>query len=410
MLKVLFCLVACLAFACATVHFKEEFDAGWESRWVQSNADDASGAAGKFVATPGKYYGDAKLDSGVQTHPDARYFKYSAKFPKFSSKDKTLVVQYTVKNEQDLDCGGGYIKVFPPGLEQSSFNGDSEYNIMFGPDKCGSTNRVHFILNYKDKNHLIKKTIYPSSDKLTHVYTAILNPDQTYEVRIDGEKKESGSLLEDWDFLPPKEIPDPDAKKPADWVDEKEIADPQAKKPEGWDDVPKEIVDPDAKKPEDWDEELDGQWEAPTVPNPAYKGEWVAPMIPNPEYKGEWIHPKVPNPEYFTDDSIYAFDHEFVGFEIWQVKTGTIFDHILISDSVEEADEFVNGHFAAQKKAEKEMFDKQEEERQEKERAEREAEAAKHKEEEQEEEGEEGEDDEQDDDDHDHDHKGHDEL
>jgi hypothetical protein len=29
---------------------------------------------------------------------------------------------------------------------------------------------------------------------------------------------------------------------------------------------------------EDWDDEDDGEWEAPTVPNPEYKGEWKPKM------------------------------------------------------------------------------------------------------------------------------------
>lgn len=33
-----------------------------------------------------------------------------------------------------------------------------------------------------------------------------MNPDNTYEVQIDGEKVESGELEADWDFLPPKKI------------------------------------------------------------------------------------------------------------------------------------------------------------------------------------------------------------
>jgi calreticulin len=53
----------------------------------------------------------------------------------------------------------------------------------------------------------------------THLYTLILNPDNTYEVLIDNEKAESGTLEEDWDFLPPKMIKDPEAKKPEDWDD-----------------------------------------------------------------------------------------------------------------------------------------------------------------------------------------------
>jgi len=117
--KVIALFVVCLALASATVYFQEEFDAGWENRWVHSTADDAAGTAGKFVATPGQYYGDAEKDSGVQTSTDARFYKSSAHFPKFSNKDKPLVLQYTVKHEQDLDCGGAYIKLAPPGLDQS---------------------------------------------------------------------------------------------------------------------------------------------------------------------------------------------------------------------------------------------------------------------------------------------------
>jgi len=45
-----------------------------------------------------------------------------------------------------------------------------------------------------------------------------------------------------------KVIPDPDAKKPEDWVDEAEILDETDKKPEDWDKIPKTIVDPEAKK------------------------------------------------------------------------------------------------------------------------------------------------------------------
>lgn len=29
---------------------------------------------------------------------------------------------------------------------------------------------------------------------------------------------------------------------------------------------------------EDWDDEDDGEWEAPTIPNPEYKGEWKPKM------------------------------------------------------------------------------------------------------------------------------------
>lgn len=116
------------------------------------------------------------------------------------------------------------------------------------------------------------------------MYTLILNPDNTYEVQIDGEKAEGGDLESDWDFLPAKKIKDPDAKKPDDWDENEYIDDPEDKKPDDWE-KPEHIPDPEAKKPEDWDDEMDGEWEPPMIDNPEYKGEWKPKQIKNPEYK-----------------------------------------------------------------------------------------------------------------------------
>ena len=234
---------------------------------------------------------------------------------------------------------------------------------MFGPDICGTTKRTHVIVNYNGQNHLVKREVRAESDEFTHLYTLIVKPDNTYEVLIDGQSAQKGNIKEDFDVLPPKEIKDPNQKKPSDWVDEKTIADPEDKKPEGWDDIPATIADPDAKKPEDWDDELDGEWEAPQIDNPEYKGEWSPKMIPNPAYKGEWVHPLIANPEYKDDDNIYAFDHiAYVGLEIWQVKAGTIFDNIIITDDIEEANKLGEVTKKLQE-AEKKKFEAEEEAR-----------------------------------------------
>jgi calreticulin len=339
-MKVIFSLICVfLALSTAKVYFDEDFDDDtWKDRWVVSDWKKSEGTAGDWDISAGKFYGDKDEDKGLRTTQDARFYSISAKTKEFSNKDKDLVLQYRIKHEQNIDCGGGYVKLLPAGIDQEKFNGDTDYNIMFGPDICGSTKRIHVILTYKGKNHLINKNIPCESDELSHLYTLILRPDNTYEVQVDGKEKAKGKLEEDWDFLPPKQIKDPKESKPSDWVDEKEIADPEDKKPEGWDDIPRELSDPSANKPEDWDDDLDGEWEAPMIPNPDYKGEWRAKMIPNPEYKGEWVHPLIDNPDYAPDANIYAFDsNAFLGIEIWQVKSGTIFDDFLVTDSVEEA-------------------------------------------------------------------------
>ena len=70
--------------------------------------------------------------SGLQTSQDARFYATSARFEPFSNEGKSLVIQFTVKHEQKIDCGGGYVKVFPADLDQTAMHGESSYYIMFG--------------------------------------------------------------------------------------------------------------------------------------------------------------------------------------------------------------------------------------------------------------------------------------
>lgn len=312
--------------------------------------------------TSGKFYGDLDKDKGIQTSQDARFYALSSKFEDnaFSSEGKDLVIQYSVKHEQNIDCGGGYIKVFDCGLDQTDLHGESPYRIMFGPDICGpGTKKVHVILNYEGKNHLINKEIRCKDDVHTHLYRLVIKPDNTYKVLIDGEVVEKGELESDWSLLPPKTIKDPDAKKPEDWDDRPKIDDADDKKPEDWD-KPEFIPDPEATKPEDWDDEMDGEWEPPQINNPEYKGEWKPKQIDNPAYKGPWVHPEIPNPDYKSDKNLYLQKEVCaVGFDLWQVKSGTIFDNVLITDSEAEADEVAEDILKNRMPAEKKMKEDQ---------------------------------------------------
>merc|ERR1712157_521817 len=157
----------------------------------------------------------------------------------------------------------------------------------------------------------------------SHLYRMVLKPDNTVRGEIDEEKIYEGSLKEDWELLKPKEIPDPADKKPDDWVEEKRI------------------VDAAAKKPDDWDDEEDGEWEAPMIDNPDYHGDWSVKRISNPAYKGFWEAKKIDNPEYEDDNTVYKYaDFGFIGFDLWQVKGGTIFDNVIVCDDKGEADTF----------------------------------------------------------------------
>jgi len=343
--------------AAGKIFLQEDFSGDWESRWVKSSWKEDSGEAGKWEVSAGKWFADEEKSKGLMTAEDAKFYAISTKFDSFSNEKSPLVVQFSVKHEQSIDCGGGYVKLFPSTVDQKKLQGGAEedkYNIMFGPDICGYTKRTHVIFEYKGKNHLIKKEPRCESDEMTHLYTLLVNTDGSYEVFIDMESVQKGDLTDDWDFLPPKKIKDPAQSKPSDWVDDAKMDDPEASKPEGWDDIPKQIPDPDATQPDDWDTEDDGEWEPPTIDNPDYKGEWVHPQIDNPDYKGEWVHPEIDNPEYKEDPSIGKYkDFGVLAFEIWQVKSGTIFDNVLLGDDLDEAFKAAEGSYKGLVDAEK---------------------------------------------------------
>ncbi|CAM6040781.1 unnamed protein product [Sphagnum compactum] len=380
-------LFSCLLFAASlsdTV-FYDSFDENWDGRWVVSQSSDYGGKwkheksdghedYGLLVSEPAKKYGIA-VDLPEEVDP----------------KDSAVVLQYDLRLQKGLECGGAYLKYLLPqaaGWTPSDFNNESPYSIMFGPDKCGSTNKVHFIFRHKNPKtgkyveHHLKNPPMIVNDKLSHVYTAVIYPDNTVKIFIDGDEKKTANLLSD-DFeptvIPPETIPDPEDKKPEDWDERakipdpeaskpddwdedapKEIEDEEAEKPEGWlDDEPDEVDDLDAVKPEDWDDEEDGEWEPPkiinpkceeapgcgewtrpTKKNPAYKGKWKAPHIDNPAYQGIWAPKQIPNPDYFVLEKPNLEPIAAIGIEIWTMQDGILFDNILVTHDEAVATEY----------------------------------------------------------------------
>jgi calreticulin len=364
--------LASISSVSADIYLQEQFnDEGWKDRWTVSSEWKSAAELGEWKHTAGLYHADPE-DKGIQTGNDARHYGLSAKLDKpFNSSDgKDIVIQYSVKHEQDIDCGGAYIKLLPGGdkFDAKKFGGDTPYGIMFGPDICGANKRTHVILHSEDKGEglLINKDVPCEKDTFSHLYTLVVRPDNTFEVYVDGKSVRSGKLEDEFSFLEAKEIMDPNVSKPADWVDTKMIPDPTDVKPEGYDDVVAEIPDADVTKPEDWDDEDDGEWEPPMVDNPDYKGPWTPKMIDNPEYKGAWVHPIIPNPNYKYNDKMYAVCPDgctHIGFELWQVKAGTIFDDIIITDSYSEAQNFAEETFFKKKSGERNAHSRAETER-----------------------------------------------
>merc|ERR1711871_756718 len=343
----LFVAALCVGACSATTYFQDKFDSSpFEGRWTHSEWKPASDRA-EFEWSAGSWPADADENKGIRTSTDLRFHAISAELdsavPPFTLGEAgdDLVIQFQVKNEfrEYSFCGGGYIKLLPK-MDAKKFGGDTDYAIMFGPDMCGyDVSRIHTIFTNAEGKNLLKaddiKLEYSDKNEFTHLYTLHIKADGTYEVFFDQNSKASGKIVDHWDFEK-ENIDDPEDKKPGDWVDEKQIDDPEDVKPDGWDDIPEQIRDPEASKPEDWDDEDDGEWEAPLIDNPEYKGEWKAKRIDNPEYKGEWKPKQIANDKY--DPQLVTWKElTHVGFELWTVNNGSIFDNIYIGNSMDEA-------------------------------------------------------------------------
>ncbi|XP_051025640.1 calreticulin-3 [Acomys russatus] len=330
--------ICMLRLALATVYFQEEFLDGehWRNRWVQSTNDSQFG---HFRISSGKFYGHKEKDKGLQTTQNSRFYALSARFPTFSNKGRNLVIQYTVKHEQKMDCGGGYIKVFPSDLDQRALNRNSQYYIMFGPDICGfDVKKVHVILYFKNQYHENKKPIRCKVDAFTHLYSLTLRPDLSYEVKIDGQSIESGSIEYDWNLTSLKKM-EKTSSEPPDW------GQVEGSEAQGWE---KHFLDAGASKPSDWNSELDGDW----LQKPPYEDGLKAKGID----RDVWLHQKMKPASYLTQYDLSEFENiGVIGLELWQVRSGTIFDNFLITDDEEYADRFGKATWGETKGPEKEM-------------------------------------------------------
>ena len=216
--------------------FFEPFIGGW-SRWRVSTDAEFNGE------WKHEEYGSVEGDHGLVVGSAARRHAISTIFDTpFVPEGKGLVVQYELLTKNALQCGGAYLKLLSASEELSAdgFKAETGYTIMFGPDKCGNTNKVHFILRHKspltgefEEKHLTSPPLPRLSEKSSHLYTAIVHANNSVAILIDGKVVKSASLLSSEDFAPPvnppKMIDDPEDLKPDDWIDDPKVrAQPRA--------------------------------------------------------------------------------------------------------------------------------------------------------------------------------------
>lgn len=374
-----------------------ETDSLDKSGWVPSTAEKSDGAPylGNWVLQPSRIYRAYENDNALTMDTEAAFYAIAKKLPALlDSKDQDLVVQFEVKFLESISCGGAYVKLLSEGLDLSHFNNESPYEIMFGPDICGSEKKVSFIIKKKVGDEVIESKLrtppMARSNQLSNLYTLIVRKNHDVELRINGEVAKAGNVLNTPNFMePPLTLPqmisDPDAVQPEDWDDRRYIYDenvekpedwdktrglmwvpnPEVAKPQGWNDDENEteyIRNPDAVKPAAWDDEEDGEWkapiirnpkcfhgcgkwEAPKIVNPNYVGEWTPPTVENPAYQGEWKPPMIKNPKFNAETVMHINPVDAIGIDVWSMHSGVLFNNIYLGNLVEEAEWIGNTSF-----------------------------------------------------------------
>ena len=352
-----------VSFVKATVYYEERFDDDdWEQRWVYSRFFPTKGQAirGTFRLTSGSFYGNQRVQRGLQTMEDCGWYQITSKFKQpFNTTGKDFVLQFTIRFEGGYECSGGYVKLLGPDTRPLKFNSDSPYYLMFGPDVCKpNAHKLMFLINRNGTNYDIHHLVDVFHDELTHSYTLIIFANRSYEVRLDGEKAIAGNLDHDFETSGTALIADPEDLMPEDWDNREEIPDPEDFKPETWDDR-EAIPDPNAAQPPEWREHIQGKWTPPFIQNPDYLGVWKPRMIPNPNYKGEWVPRLIPNPSYLVDDKFGVFeDISYLGVEVFQVRAGSIYDNFLVTDDIKYSEEVLREVFLQYRDEEFSMYKK----------------------------------------------------
>ncbi len=190
----------------------ETFSEGWEDRWQHSDSDKYGGEfevdtpdglddpalkvrcmrdqpTRSLLATPIRV---SKTTTTFlsQVPSKAQFYGISGLLSKPIDPAEGVALQYEVKLGADsFGCGGAYLKFLTAdsSFKPKDLKDDTPYTIMFGPDKCGATNKVHLIIRHKnpktgtiEEKHLKTPPVMAPGTE-THVYTAIINPDNTYD-------------------------------------------------------------------------------------------------------------------------------------------------------------------------------------------------------------------------------------
>lgn len=288
--------------------FVEQFanakDGIWHPQWISSGSTTTSGKSYSklWKITEETSLKGRKNDQGLFIQGENSHYAISAasEQPFTFKHDRPIVVQYEVKKERPQECSGAYAKLIADSkyFDPHYFNDMTPFAILFGPDYCGSKNEILLQLTQRNsqtgrhETWKLRNQLRSSVDTvLSTLYTLIIHQDETFNILVNNVSVFEGSLQNDFDLI---------------------SSDGTENMPEWWDDR-EYIRDPTAMPALGEDE---ATWDAPFIKNANYHGPWTG-------------HGGDPPTSSLTRGQLLPIAG--VGFEIWSVEAGIIFDNIIVT-------------------------------------------------------------------------------
>ncbi len=90
-----------------------------------------------FTQPPASPVEGFELDNGLLLSKKDKYYGLTLPFqtPLTMGDSPSIVIQYEIKFEEVLACGGAYVKLLRDITDFGDVNKDTPYSILFGPDK-----------------------------------------------------------------------------------------------------------------------------------------------------------------------------------------------------------------------------------------------------------------------------------
>ena len=116
-----------ISLSASQVFLEERFESGWENRWTKPTKVRKGVQLGRVRLSAGDFFGDERIQRGIETMDKARYYFLTTNFSHaMDTRNRDLILQYTIRMNFHADCSGQYIKLLDSKIDPTRFSNETD--------------------------------------------------------------------------------------------------------------------------------------------------------------------------------------------------------------------------------------------------------------------------------------------